>query len=180
MIHLRSRRPRIRDGIGFAWVAAVAGCAVGTPSAVTRPAATTIRPPFISITLERTPCFGTCPVYLVSIAGDGAVLFEGRFHVDSARVTSHLNVDDVAALAQLFDESQFFALADKYVSGEENCSAYATDAPMVITSIAIDGRSKRVEHDRGCSGVPGRLSLLEDRIDGIVRVWRWTTGQPPR
>ena len=30
------------------------------------------------ITLERGPCFGTCPVYSVTLDGSGAVLFEGR------------------------------------------------------------------------------------------------------
>ena len=31
-----------------------------------------------SITLERTACFGTCPMYKVTIASDGAVTFQGQ------------------------------------------------------------------------------------------------------
>lgn len=34
------------------------------------------------ISLARTACFGTCPVYTVTIYGDGSVSFEGRKHVD--------------------------------------------------------------------------------------------------
>ena len=30
-----------------------------------------------SITLERGACFGTCPIYQVSVASDGTVRFEG-------------------------------------------------------------------------------------------------------
>jgi hypothetical protein len=33
------------------------------------------------VTLERTACFGGCPVYRVSVAADGTVTFEGRAHV---------------------------------------------------------------------------------------------------
>ncbi|MCI0516543.1 MAG: DUF6438 domain-containing protein, partial [Woeseiaceae bacterium] len=31
-----------------------------------------------SITLERTACYGTCPMYKVTIASEGAVTFEGQ------------------------------------------------------------------------------------------------------
>src|SRR6059058_5801427 len=30
------------------------------------------------ITLERTACFGTCPVYKLTISADGKVAFEGK------------------------------------------------------------------------------------------------------
>lgn len=174
MTYQLTRRPVIWNGLSLALVAVVVACASGNQGAVTLPA------PFISITLERTPCFGTCPVYRVSIAGDGAVLFEGRNHVDSAHATSRLSADEVMALRRFFDDARFFELDDSYVSGEKNCTPYFTDAPTVITSIAIDGRSKGVRHDRGCGGVPERLSSLEDGIDRIVGVWRWTKGQPPQ
>jgi hypothetical protein len=118
---------------------------------------------------------------MVSIEGDGSVVFDGIAHVDSARrVTSHIDVARVTALTRLLDESHFFTLDDKYVSGERNCPLYATDAPTVITSIEIGGRTKRVQHDLGCSGPPARLAVLEDRIDELAEVWRWTNGQRPR
>lgn len=34
------------------------------------------------VSLARTSCFGTCPVYTVIIYGDGKVNFEGRKHVN--------------------------------------------------------------------------------------------------
>jgi hypothetical protein len=186
MIQQHSSRPRsVRNATGFACIVAVVGCGAGTRGIVVGSPATAttggLRPQSTRITLERKPCFGTCPVYMVSITEDGSVVFDGRAHVDSARrVTSHNDADRVASLMRLFDDSQFFTLDDKYVYGEQNCHAYASDAPIVITSITIGGRTKRVEHDQGCSGVPAQLTLLENRIDEIARVWRWTSGQPPR
>lgn len=185
MILYRSHRQTMRHAIRFVWVAAVCGCVAGTRGVVGQsPAAVTtggLQPQAIRITLERKPCFGTCPVYIVSIAGDGSMVFDGRAHVDSVRrVTSRIDPSRVDSLMRLFEDSHFFTLDDKYVYGEQNCRLYAADAPIVITSISIGGRIKRVEHDHGCSGVPAQLTLLENRIDEIARVWRWTTGQPPR
>ena len=31
----------------------------------------------VIITLERTECFGTCPVYRLTVHGDGRVVYEG-------------------------------------------------------------------------------------------------------
>src|SRR4051812_36627506 len=38
---------------------------------------------FSSVTFERTPCYGMCPVYRVSVNGSGSVAFEGIRNVDS-------------------------------------------------------------------------------------------------
>lgn len=32
----------------------------------------------VTITLERTVCFGVCPDYVVTVHGDGTVEYEGR------------------------------------------------------------------------------------------------------
>lgn len=153
---------------------ALAGCAangaVPDSSAATPDAA----PAFTRVTLERKPCFGTCPVYRVAVTEDGAVVFEGLQHVDSVgRFAGRIDAQRVAALARLFDEHDYFALDDRYAYGEPNCPQYGTDAPTVITSITSGDRSKRVEHDLGCAGVPQRLHDLERGIDEIVGTSRW-------
>jgi hypothetical protein len=156
-------------------VLALAACAPPNGAVPDSSAATPGAAPAVTrVTLERTPCFGTCPVYRVSVGGDGAVAFEGLGYVDSiGSFTGRIDADRVAALARLFEEHDYFALDDKYAYGEANCAQYGTDAPMVITSVTIGGRSKRVEHDLGCGGVPPRLSDLESRIDEIIGTSRW-------
>lgn len=152
----------------------LAACAPNGAVPDTSAATPSVVPAFTRVTLERKPCFGTCPVYRVSVAGDGAVAFEGLGYVDSiGSFTGRIDADRVAALARLFEEQGYFALDDKYAYGEPSCPSYATDAPTVITSVTIGNRSKRVEHDLGCAGVPQRLSDLESRIDEIVGTSRW-------
>jgi hypothetical protein len=138
-------------------------------------------PDSVSITLERGPCYGTCPVYSLAISGRGEVRFEGvRFVARQGTVTDTVSGDSVRALVAGFSESNYFGFADRYRYGEPGCEPYHTDAPNVITSITLGARTKRVEHDRGCGGAPAALAVLENRIDEIVRVSRWTTGEPPR
>src|SRR5471030_1322735 len=93
-------------------------------------------PSFTRVTLERRPCYGTCPVYLVTVLGDGSVIFEGRAHVDSVgRFTFRLAADRLAELARLVESERFAALDDRYVYGAPGCGPYATDAPTVIVSV---------------------------------------------
>jgi hypothetical protein len=159
----------------------IAGCtgsgrtvAVSSPpsSATVRPAAVAA-PVFTEVTLERRPCFGTCPVFVVRVTGAGAVTFEGKQHVDSTRGSARLSASQLTSLAMLFDDNSFFTLDDKYIRGAPRCGAYASDAPTVITSITTTTRTKRIEHNLGCSEAPASLTALESRIEEIVGVSRW-------
>lgn len=129
---------------------------------------------FKLITLERRPCYGTCPVYLVTVAGDGRVVFDGRQYVDSVgRYTSRMSARKVAALRRLFDEAAYFRMDGTYAPGQKHCSMYVSDAPRVITSIATATRKAKVEHDRGCADAPKNLDSLERKLDEMIGTARW-------
>ena len=132
----------------------------------------------ILISLERRPCYGTCPVYTVRVDDTGLVAYEGmKFVARLGTVTDTASRDSVRVLAAALANAGFFDLADRYLFGEPTCLRYAADAPIVITTITTGGRTKRVEHDHGCSGVPPQLTELENRIDDAIVTRRWTRGQ---
>ncbi len=127
-----------------------------------------------SVTLERGPCFGTCPVYAVTLGRDGSVRFEGRrFVADTGISTGTVPRARVDSLFAELQSAGYFELADSYRSGDAVCRRYATDLPTVITEVRLDGRVKRIEHDRGCAEAPAALSQLENRIDEVAGVARW-------
>jgi len=127
-----------------------------------------------SVSLERRPCFGTCPIYTVTIAGSGAVRFEGRrFVTDSGTFTGAIPRPRVDSLLAELEAAGYFDLADRYAMGAAGCDRYATDLPTVITEVHLGGRAKRVEHDHGCAGAPSVLDSLEHRIDQVAGVARW-------
>ena len=159
-------------------VAGLAGCsrqaAVGSPATAVSSSASTRPAAFTTITFERTPCFGTCPVYRVSVSGSGSTRFEGLRNVDSVGTFGRsLDAASVAALGRAFDDAQYFSFDDKYGYGTANCPVYASDAPTIITSMTTPQRTKRVEHDLGCANVTSRLADLYRRFDEIVGTSRW-------
>jgi hypothetical protein len=128
----------------------------------------------VRITLERGPCFGTCPVYSVTLDGSGAVLFEGRrFVADTGISTGRVPPARIDSLVAALTAGRYFDFADRYTAGEPGCERYATDLPSVITEVRAGGRTKRVEHDHGCMEAPQALTVLEGRIDSVAGVARW-------
>jgi hypothetical protein len=160
--------------IDVALVAALAaGCARPAPPVPSADAAQPAPDP-VHLSLERGPCFGTCPVYKVSLEGSGAVLFEGRrFVADSGVSTSSVPAERIDSLVTTITAAGFFDFADRYAAGEPDCERYATDLPSAIIEVRAGGREKRVEHDHGCMGAPPALSTLEALIDSVAGVSQW-------
>ena len=128
----------------------------------------------VRITLERGPCFGTCPVYSVTLDGSGAVLFEGRrFVADTGISTARVPPARIDSLVAELTAGGYFDFADRYRAGEPGCEQYATDLPSVNTEVRAGSRSKRIEHDHGCMEAPQALTTLEGRIDSVAGVARW-------
>ena len=161
-------------------LAAPVGCARNGHQDGSRQDASAPLPPVqagdsVLITLARTPCFGTCPVYSLTLSADGTVRYDGRRHVRHVgSATARIGADSVAALLDAFRSADYFALADQYTRGAPTCPRWTTDSPSAITSLTLRGRAKRIEHDYGCTGVPSALTELERTIDVLVGSSRWT------
>ena len=128
-----------------------------------------------AVTLERTPCFGTCPVYQVTISRVGAVRFLGTHHVaHPGEARAEIPAARVDSLLGALEAGGYFGFADAYVMDSPACGQYATDSPTIITSARTDGRSKTIRHDYGCSAAPPELARLERLIDDVAGTDRWT------
>jgi len=137
-------------------------------------------PKDLKITLERTECFGFCPVYKLTIAADGSVVFEGRRFVKQEGVTkSSVSPERLKQLMAEFDRVNFFSLEDDYSETRLSCP---TDQPSAITSIRINGKSKTINHYLGClePKVPKGLTELENKIDEIVNTAQWLPDKKER
>jgi hypothetical protein len=122
----------------------------------------------VVITLERGPCFGACPVYKLTVYGDGRVIYEGiRFVGVEGTKTVTIIENKVRQLVSEFQAIDYFSLNDGYTHTD------ATDMPSTITSITIAGQTKTVAHYHGDFGAPEELTALEDKIDKIVSTERW-------
>ncbi len=128
-----------------------------------------------AITLERTACFGGCPVYRLWVSPTGEVTYEGKAHVRRlGPAKGTIPKQRLEGLLTELEKAGYFSFASRYTANEPACGRYATDSPSVITSVTLGGRTKRIEHDYGCGGAPGALVVLERRIDEVVGSGQWT------
>lgn len=151
-------------------VGALAGCQHATPVAEPKPEST-LSP---VITLERTACMGRCPVYTLAIERTGAVRFDGKQFVQHAGPhNANIPPTAVDSLVAELTAGGFFDFADRYSYGAPACGRYATDLPSAIVSVTDSSRTKRVEHDYGCTDAPPALGQLEKRIDEVAGAATW-------
>jgi hypothetical protein len=128
------------------------------------------------ITLERTSCYGTCPIYKITISADGNVSYEGRrFVKKTGTAKSVISQEQIRELLAAFEEIKFFELRSQYAEREDGCKEWWTDMPSAITSISSNGKSKSVKHYYGCQGlkVLADLQRLEHAIDTAVDSAQW-------
>ena len=131
-----------------------------------------------SITLERTSCYGTCPVYKVTVRRDGSVVYDGKQFV---KVTGHrsrkIPVEQFQKLTREIQRIGFFSLKDKYSSKEnpDGSIEVITDQPTRITTVRAGKLHKRVEN---YYGGPDSLARLETLIDTLAGSSAWTGREP--
>jgi hypothetical protein len=128
------------------------------------------------ITLERTACFGTCPIYKLTIFNDGKVVYEGKEFVKrKGTMQGRITKAAVQQLVREFNRINYVSLDDEYISEGPNCPEWWTDSPSAVTSLNWKGRKKTVRHYHGCRGsnVLDQLTALENKIDKVANTRRW-------
>jgi hypothetical protein len=125
------------------------------------------------ITLERTSCFGECPVYSVTIDARGNITYDGtKFVRVQGRQTDRIPAARVAGLLAAAERIDFFGLRDQYrtIRNPDGTETHVTDLPTAFVTITRAGRTKRVEN---YIGAPQGLRELEQQIDAAARTARW-------
>lgn len=119
------------------------------------------------VTMSRGACFGECPVYSVTIHGDGRVEYEGEYWVEvEGRRESSVDPAEVAALVEEFYDAGYLSMKDEY-------TADVTDLATTTTSLTVGGEAKTVID---YYGAPPALRDLEERIDEVAGTGEWVHG----
>jgi hypothetical protein len=123
------------------------------------------------IQLQRTACYGTCPIYQVTINQAGEVVYIGNSFVDfTGEHRSVISQDELSELRRAFERIDFFSLKDSYTD------MGATDFPSAIVSLTVNGREKVIDHYHGDFNAPEELSKLESEIDRVANTTQWIGG----
>ncbi|MCR9171005.1 MAG: DUF6438 domain-containing protein [bacterium] len=118
--------------------------------------------------IERTPCFGRCPTYKMTIYSDGFVEFNGIRDVDMiGKYTTTITQGQMNAILKKAEEIEFFTFEDEYDDG------MITDLPSTTTTVlGHDGQLKSVMRRHG---YPKRILTLEQLFDDLMTSERWTS-----
>ena len=130
-------------------------------------------PPDTMIRLQRTSCYGQCPIYAVTIDARGTVTYDGEMFVRVVgRQTARISPALVAALLASAERIHFFDLSDAYrfIKNPDGSEMSVTDRPTTFVTITVNGRAKRVED---YLGAPDVLGTFEREIDEAAGTIRW-------
>lgn len=117
------------------------------------------------ISLERTMCYGPCPVYKVTFRSDGRAIFEGKGHVDKlGKYIGDIDERDFERLVKLLERLDFMSLDDNY-------SIPIEDNAHIITTIIHNDKTKTV--DNYADAGPMEIWTVEKVIDGIIDDIYW-------
>jgi hypothetical protein len=164
------------------WLVASAGVSLALLTAMSFPGRgySLVRarhPESLTIEMGRTLCRGACPVYTITIHGNGAVEYVGQQHVrDRGPHTETLSKEQLQTLLQTFDNADFFAL-------EAGAFAWGLDTSRVRVSISIDGKTKQVSSDTTFvgekSGPQALFVQAAAELDRVVGSDRWVKCDGP-
>lgn len=151
--------------------AAAVLAALSAPTCGRHAAGPALRPDSaVTISLERTPCYGTCPSYKVTVSTTD-IVFEGkRYVVALGKYAGKVEANIVRELAKNFLAADFYSLHDEY-------RTRITDLPTYILSIVIDGHRKTVVDYGGFwAGTPWVVIGLEKEVDRVAQTELWIRG----
>jgi hypothetical protein len=120
------------------------------------------------IAIERTSCYGFCPIYTFILRCDGTVKYTGQANVE--KVGEHMGrIDKVSFgfLARLAVDIGFFDELRPYYSCD------ATDLPTAYVSIVRNGERKTIKHYAPGDNDPPRLQAFELLLDEAYKHVQW-------
>lgn len=133
-------------------------------------------PSDFSVTLERGLCFGTCPVYKVSLDASGLVQYDGsrcvRVYGHQELRVSHQHLEELQAA---FLDVDFFALQDLYRGNDSSCAPGVFDGTVVTTTLRANGMTKTVRDYHGCNpyDIAAMLYAFEQKVDDLLGTRQW-------
>ncbi len=114
--------------------------------------------------IERTPCYGTCPQYSIKIYKSGLVIYEGkRFVNKEGKHKAFLSNNKLLEIDKYAIELGYYELKDRY---EDN----VTDLPSCTTRLNGSKADKSVFH---YGTAPEALVKFEKYLDGLFAKKEW-------
>jgi len=116
------------------------------------------------MSMKKTACYGTCPVYSIQIYSDLTVTLKGERHIDNiGDFVATIEKEKLALLTDQFRKSDFFSFEEEYKKA-------ITDLPTTYVYFADAGNTKEV---MDYYGAPQSLRDLEEELANLLEELDW-------
>lgn len=115
------------------------------------------------VKMERTPCFGACPWFFITIMDDGTLFLEGKKDIKQiGRYQAKISTDHAKTLLK---KCKILENAEKDYTKKN-----VADIPMINYEYEIKGETKSV---RSANFGPEELTKLAEEIDQLLETATW-------
>ena len=124
----------------------------------------TQKEPQMLASINRTACYGQCPMYKATFMDNGEVEYVGKRFVDNIGTYKTLiTADEVMEIEKKIVEYDYFSLDSLYPTP-------IADFPSCITEAQLNGERKRVIDRRN---PPPNLKAFEKYLDDVLKNREW-------
>lgn len=118
------------------------------------------------IKMSKGVCFGTCPVYDITIDGTGKATYTGKRFVDKVGTFSKtFTAEETNLLFRKFTKAGFWEFEDEY-------TAEVTDLPTTFITLEHKGKMKKI---KAYYGTPEALQALIDEVHAYSNTQGWVS-----
>jgi hypothetical protein len=119
-------------------------------------------------TINRSYCFGKCPVYNMVIFANGNIKLKAIDHLElkNGDYTSTVSQNKLEAIYNKALEINYFNLNDVYTN------EYIQDVPTTITSL-LNKETKVIKRIENTWEAPRELKLFEEELHRLIAELKW-------
>ena len=127
------------------------------------------------VKLKRTACYGSCPVYTVSVKANGVVEYEGHEYVAfKGFQTASLPKESIEQIEKELIKVKFLKMKSHLDSGSWGCFISATDSSHIIIEGTVKNKKKAVSTYLGCeSKQVDEVRSLAHYMDQVAGTSKW-------
>lgn len=115
--------------------------------------------------MDRTACFGRCPVYTIELMSNGSIYYEGKKNTEFiGKREAKISVAQMQKFMKTISGYKLLSLQNVY-------KPIAADLPRLNFTFTVNGKAKSIKN--GESG-PKYLETIGKKIDSLVSTLKWT------
>lgn len=117
----------------------------------------------VILSMERTPCYGDCPVYSIKLYSNGLLLYNGEKFTDKTGCFyGKVSDREINQFNTYILEAGFFDLENKYPAKDRA----PADLPNCILYFKSGNREKKIEDQHW--ETPQTLKTIEKKVDSLI------------